>query len=179
MTPLHGIACFYDVGFGARAVSRKTPIYFIFSFLIIFFSKEQYLSTTEIKYLVSCTAVSLPWHIWHMTHDALVTYDIQVRFEQGTLALHKNLISESFKYFGRAQLFPLTCHWSLKLLKLVKSSMKPNKQEFFMEWKIFSLSPVFSNKNKYIYIYFFHVVNFVLIKEKASGGHFSMPLGNP
>ena len=25
MTPLHGIACFYDVGFGARAVSRKTP----------------------------------------------------------------------------------------------------------------------------------------------------------
>ena len=30
MTPLHGIACFYDVGFGARAVSRKTPIYFIY-----------------------------------------------------------------------------------------------------------------------------------------------------
>ena len=30
MTPLHGIAYFYDVGFGARAVSRKTPIYFIF-----------------------------------------------------------------------------------------------------------------------------------------------------
>ena len=29
MTPLHGIACFYYVGFGARAVSRKTPIYFI------------------------------------------------------------------------------------------------------------------------------------------------------
>ena len=29
MTPLHGIACFYDVGFGARAVSRKTPIYFM------------------------------------------------------------------------------------------------------------------------------------------------------
>ena len=33
MTPLHGIACFYDVGFGARAVSRKTPIYFIFHIL--------------------------------------------------------------------------------------------------------------------------------------------------
>ena len=30
MTPSHSIACFYDVGFGARAVSRKTPIYFIF-----------------------------------------------------------------------------------------------------------------------------------------------------
>ena len=30
MTPLPGIACFYDVGFGARAVSRKTPIYFIY-----------------------------------------------------------------------------------------------------------------------------------------------------
>ena len=30
MTPLHGIACFYDVGFGARAVSRKMPIYFIY-----------------------------------------------------------------------------------------------------------------------------------------------------
>ena len=29
MTPLHGIACFYDVGFGARAVSRKTSISFI------------------------------------------------------------------------------------------------------------------------------------------------------
>ena len=29
MTPLHGIACFYDVGFGTRAVSRKTPIYFM------------------------------------------------------------------------------------------------------------------------------------------------------
>ena len=29
MTPLYGIASFYDVGFGARAVSRKTPIYFI------------------------------------------------------------------------------------------------------------------------------------------------------
>ena len=29
MTPSHGIACFYDVGFGARAVSCKTPIYFI------------------------------------------------------------------------------------------------------------------------------------------------------
>ena len=29
MTPLHGIACFCDIGFGARAVSRKTPIYFI------------------------------------------------------------------------------------------------------------------------------------------------------
>ena len=29
MTPLHDIACFYDVGFGAWAVSRKTPIYFI------------------------------------------------------------------------------------------------------------------------------------------------------
>ena len=28
MTPLHGIACFCDIGFGARAVSRKTPIYF-------------------------------------------------------------------------------------------------------------------------------------------------------
>ena len=27
--PFHGIACFCDVGFGARAVSRKTPIYFI------------------------------------------------------------------------------------------------------------------------------------------------------
>ena len=38
MTPLHGIACFYDVGFGARAVSRKTPIYFItekYSFLLV------------------------------------------------------------------------------------------------------------------------------------------------
>ena len=35
MTPLHGIACFYDVGFGARAVSRKTPIYFIVIVLII------------------------------------------------------------------------------------------------------------------------------------------------
>ena len=34
MTPLHGIACFYDVGFGARAVSRKTPIYFIISMSI-------------------------------------------------------------------------------------------------------------------------------------------------
>ena len=33
MTPLHGIACFYDVGFGARAVSRKTPIYFIYLFV--------------------------------------------------------------------------------------------------------------------------------------------------
>ena len=32
MTPLHGIACFYDVGFDARAGSRKTPIYFINSF---------------------------------------------------------------------------------------------------------------------------------------------------
>ena len=31
MTPLHGIACFYDVGFGVWAVSRKTPIYFIIS----------------------------------------------------------------------------------------------------------------------------------------------------
>ena len=29
MTPLHGIACFCDIGFGARAVSRKTPIYFM------------------------------------------------------------------------------------------------------------------------------------------------------
>ena len=29
MTPLHGITCFYHVGFGARAVSPKTPIYFI------------------------------------------------------------------------------------------------------------------------------------------------------
>ena len=29
MTPLHGIACFCDIGFGARAVSRKTPIFFI------------------------------------------------------------------------------------------------------------------------------------------------------
>ena len=34
MTPLLGIACFYDVGFGARAVSRKTPIYFIFLYKI-------------------------------------------------------------------------------------------------------------------------------------------------
>ena len=34
MTPLHGIACFYDVGFGARAVSRKTPIYFIFIYFL-------------------------------------------------------------------------------------------------------------------------------------------------
>ena len=33
MTPLLGIACFYDVGFGARAVSRKTPIYFIVHFI--------------------------------------------------------------------------------------------------------------------------------------------------
>ena len=29
MTPLYGIACFCDIGFGARAVSRKTPIFFI------------------------------------------------------------------------------------------------------------------------------------------------------
>ena len=29
MTPLHGIACFCDIGFGARTVSRKTPVYFI------------------------------------------------------------------------------------------------------------------------------------------------------
>ena len=29
MTPLHGIACFYDVGFGAQAVSRNMPIYFM------------------------------------------------------------------------------------------------------------------------------------------------------
>ncbi len=29
MTLLHGIVCFYDVGFGVRAVSRKTPIYFM------------------------------------------------------------------------------------------------------------------------------------------------------
>ena len=29
MIPLHGIACFCDIGFGARAVSRKTPIFFI------------------------------------------------------------------------------------------------------------------------------------------------------
>ena len=35
MTPLHGIACFYDVGFGARAVSRKTPIYFMIMIMII------------------------------------------------------------------------------------------------------------------------------------------------
>ena len=32
---LHGIACFYDVGFGAWAVSRKTPIYFIIIITII------------------------------------------------------------------------------------------------------------------------------------------------
>ena len=32
MTPLHGIACFYDFGFGARAVSRKTPIYFMLGY---------------------------------------------------------------------------------------------------------------------------------------------------
>ena len=29
MISYDSIACFYDVGFGARAVSRKTPIYFI------------------------------------------------------------------------------------------------------------------------------------------------------
>ena len=34
MTPLHGIASFDDVGFGARAVSRKTPIYFIYFIFI-------------------------------------------------------------------------------------------------------------------------------------------------
>ena len=34
MTPLHGIACFYDVGFGARAVSGKTPIYFTIIIII-------------------------------------------------------------------------------------------------------------------------------------------------
>ena len=37
MTPLHGIACFYNVGFGARAVSRKTPIYFI---LLVYFNDD-------------------------------------------------------------------------------------------------------------------------------------------
>ena len=35
MTPLHGIACFYDDGFGARAVSCKTPIYFIMMITMI------------------------------------------------------------------------------------------------------------------------------------------------
>ena len=39
MTPLHGIACFYDVGFGARAVSRKTPIYFIYYYYMIIMLK--------------------------------------------------------------------------------------------------------------------------------------------
>ena len=43
MTPLHGIACFCDVGFGARAVSRKTPIYFI---LIYDYFVQDYLLTT-------------------------------------------------------------------------------------------------------------------------------------
>ena len=40
MTPLHGIACFYDVGFGARAVSRKTPIYFIIYTQVLDFNLE-------------------------------------------------------------------------------------------------------------------------------------------
>ena len=39
MTPLHGIACFCDIGFGARAVSRKTPIYFI----IVIIRSDSYL----------------------------------------------------------------------------------------------------------------------------------------
>ena len=30
--PLHGIACYCVVGFGARAVSRKTPLYFMASY---------------------------------------------------------------------------------------------------------------------------------------------------
>ena len=43
MTPLHGIACFCDIGFGARAVSRKTPIFFLLSyvFLDLFFNEIQ------------------------------------------------------------------------------------------------------------------------------------------
>ena len=41
MTPLHGIACFYDVGFGARAVSRKMPIYFI----LIYFDNFEFILT--------------------------------------------------------------------------------------------------------------------------------------
>ena len=32
---LHGIACFCDIGFGARAVSRKTPIYFMITMMMM------------------------------------------------------------------------------------------------------------------------------------------------
>ena len=42
----------------------------------MFFSKEQYLSTPEIKYLVFCTAVPLPWYIWHMAYHTHYTCDI-------------------------------------------------------------------------------------------------------
>ena len=55
MTPLHCIACFYDVGFGARAVSRKTPIYFI----VI---ENRKLCLRRNKPLVRVSDQSLEWH---------------------------------------------------------------------------------------------------------------------
>ena len=53
MTPLHGIACFYDVGFGVRAVSRKTPIYFIiFLVLSLFFPFSSFFHRSSMFFIV-------------------------------------------------------------------------------------------------------------------------------
>ena len=53
MTPLHGIACFYHVGFDARAVSRKTPIFFIY--ISIYFLRKAARVTVNSCWLTSLT----------------------------------------------------------------------------------------------------------------------------
>ena len=100
MIPLHGIACFCDIGFGARAVSRKTPIFFIVSNYIAQYctllrcwlrragcvSQDAFILHIYIIYYIICVNISgSNW--WHLTTD------FQLR----------NCLSSIFQYFMRTR----------------------------------------------------------------------------
>ena len=81
MTPLHGIACFYDDGFGARAVSRKTPIYFIciiLSLQMIFDQNTFFTLTISLR----CSSVEFPPR---RPATALVKHGLYKYFEDNNL----------------------------------------------------------------------------------------------
>ena len=64
MTPLHGIACFYDVGFGARAVSRKTPIYFMIMMMTAMITTTMTFTSLS-AFPVSLSSLLLPLFLGH------------------------------------------------------------------------------------------------------------------
>ena len=118
MTPLHGIASFYDVGFGARAVSRKTPIYFM--------DLIQGCEKRQIWQIYLCYFFPAGANFWHMhARDTRNMMQVPVLSALATDALAPFYQHFFISFQNAAQRCYLKCYLAVSLLVASLTERQP------------------------------------------------------